>query len=166
MRISHLALISASVWSLSACTADVQAPSLLPRAAEKQPIEMPLSEAREIPTPADPALRAAIEKQVDAAQVGDQEFAARRGITEQAVAKAAGKAQGSEEWVQAQEAITALETARRAVRDAAAAIEALRDDPAYASAGNRAAIDAAVKQVATIEEAESAAVAALTARLD
>ena len=165
MRSVPKLLISASLLSLSACGAPVQAPSLMPRAVEKQPIDMPVEQASEPERPADPALQAALAKQIDAAQAGDRDFAARRSAAENAVAKAAGKAQGGEEWVQAQEAITALESARAAVRNAAAAIDALRDDPAYAAPGNRAAIDAAARQVSAIEDAQSAAVAALTGKL-
>jgi len=126
---------------------------------------MPVEQASEPEGPADPAILAALAKQIDAAQAGDKAFAERSKAAESAVAKAAGKTQGSEEWVQAQEAITALESARAAVRDAAAAIDALRDDPASAAPGNRTAIDTAAKQVSAIENAQSAAVAALAGKL-
>jgi hypothetical protein len=158
-------LISAAALALSACGAEVKAPSLMPRAVEKQPIDMPVAEASETQTPLDPRLQAAIARQIEAAQAGERDFTARRTTAETAVTKAAGKPQGSEEWVQAQEAVTALETARGAVHDAAAAIEALRDDPANRTSGNREAIDAATKQVSAIEASEAAAVAALTAKL-
>jgi hypothetical protein len=136
----------------------------MPRAVEKQPIDMPVSEPVERQSPADPALQAALAKQVAAAEAGDKAFEAQRASAEAAVARAAGAAQGSEAWVQAQEAITALETPRTAVRDAAAAIDALRD-PAKASTGNRAAIDAAAARVSEIERAETEKVAALSAKL-
>ena len=165
MRSIQAFLISAAALALSACGAEVKAPSLMPRAVEKQPIDMPVAEASETQTPLDPRLQAAIARQIEAAQAGDRDFTVRRGAAETAVAKAAGKPQGSEEWVQAQEAVTALETARGAVHDAAAAIEALRDDPANRTSGNREAIDAATKQVSAIEASEAAAVAALTAKL-
>jgi hypothetical protein len=165
VRICQLILLSASCLGLSACAPELQAPSLLPRAVEKQPIDMPLSEPSEAQTPVDPLLQAAVAKQIEAAEAGDRDFASRRAAAEQAVARAAGKAQGSEEWVQAQEAITALESARTQVHDAAAAIDALRDDPANGTSGNRAAIDAAAKRVADIEQAEAEAVAALAAKL-
>lgn len=165
MRSPGLLLISVAALGLSACGPELQAPSLLPRAVEKQPIDMPVSEASEAQTPVTPALQAAVAKQVAAAEAGDREFTSRRAAAEQAVARAAGKAQGSEDWVQAQEAITALESARTQVRDAAAAIDALRDDPANGTSGNRAAIDAAAKRVADIEQSETDAVAALSAKL-
>ena len=165
MRSIQKLLISASLLGLSACGTPVQAPSLMPRAVEKQPIDMPVEEAGEPQGPADPALQAALTRQIDAARAGDKDFTERRAAAENAVAKAAGKGQGGEEWVQAQEAITALENARARVRDAAAAIDALRHDPANASSGNRAAIEAAAQQVAVIEQGQSDAVAALSAKL-
>ena len=165
MRIRQLILISASCVGLSACGPELQAPSLLPRTVEKQPIEMPLAEASEAQTPVDPALQAAVATQVEAAEAGDRDFASRRAAAEQAVARAAGKPQGGEDWVQAQEAISALEGARTQVRDAAAAIEALRENPANRTSGNRAAIDAAAKRVADLEQGETDAVAALAAKL-
>jgi len=165
VRILPTLLISVALLSLSACGVEVKAPSLMPRAVEKQPIDMPVEQAAEPERPADPALQAVIAKEIDAAKAGDKDFAERRTAAESAVAKAAGKPQGGEEWVQAQEAITALESARTAVRDAAAAIDALRANSAYAGPGNRTAIDAAAQQVSGIEDAQSAVVAALMGKL-
>ena len=164
MRTAHTALLAAAFLSLAGCASRTSAPSLMPRAVEKQPIDMPVAEPVERESPADPALRAALAKQIAAAEAGDRDFGTQRVAAEKAVAAAAGTAQGSEAWVQAQEAITALETPRTAVRDAAAAIDALRD-PARASTGNRAAIDAAAARVGEIERAETEAVAALSAKL-
>jgi hypothetical protein len=90
VRISCLLLISAAALGLSGCGTELQAPSLLPRAVEKQPIDMPVSEASEAQTPVDHALQAAIAKQIGAAEAGDRDFASRRADAEQAVARAAG----------------------------------------------------------------------------
>ena len=165
MRIPPVILLSAAMLSLAGCRADVSAPSLMPRAVEKQPIDMPVTKAIESGTLADPALRAKVAAQVDAAQVGDRAFAAQQAATEKAVARASGAAQGSDAWVEAQEAVTALAAACAAVRDAAGAIDALRDDPANAAPGNRAAIDAAAAKVTALETKEADAVAALNQRL-
>jgi putative membrane protein len=165
VRTSHGLLIFAAASSLSACGSQVTAPSLLPRAVEKQPIDMPVSEPTERETPADPALQAQIAKYVADAEAGDKAFAEQRAAADAAVARAAGTAPGDELWVQAQEKVTALETARVAVRDAAAAIDALRLDPANAGTGSRAAIDAATARIEAIERAEAQAVAALNAKL-
>jgi hypothetical protein len=165
VRTAHPLLISAATLVLVGCGARVPAPSLMPRAVEKQPIDMPLNEAAERETPADAALQAQIATQLAAAEAGDRKFAEQRAVADAAIARAAGAKPGEENWVQAQEAITALEIARTAVRDAAAAIDALRLDPANASTGNRAAIDAAAARVDGIQRAEASAVAALTAKL-
>ena len=165
MRNPYILPIFVALLSLSACGAQVKAPSLMPRAVEKQPIDMPVSDAVERETPADPALQAELAKQVAAAEEGDKAFAAQRATEEAAVSRATGKAQGSEEWVRAQEGITALEAARAPVRDAAMVIDALRSNPAYAGTGDRAAIDAAAARVEAIERTEAAAIATLTATL-
>jgi len=157
--------IFAALLSLSACGTQIRAPSLMSRPVEKQPIDMPATEAVERETPADPALQAELAKQLAAAEQGDKAFAAQRSTEEAAVARAAGKAPGSEEWVRAQEGITALEAARGPVRDAAMAIDMLRSNPAYAGTGSRAVIDAAAAKVEAIEQAEAAAVASLAATL-
>ena len=165
MRTSQSLLLSAAALWLSACGSQVTAPSLLPRAVEKQPIDMPVSEPTERETPADAALQAQIAQHVAAAEAGDKAFAEQRAIAEASVARAAGTAPGDELWVQAQEKVTALETARVAVRDAAVAIDALRLDPANAGTGSRAAIDAAAARITALERAETQAVAALNAKL-
>lgn len=166
MRCPLILLLIAVPIALAGCAAQTGAPSLMPRAVEKQPIEMPVSEATEQQSPADPALQAALARQIAAAEAGDKTFADQRALADTAIARAGKASPGSEGWIQAQEAITALETARIAVRDAAAAIDALRTDPANASTGNRAAIDAAAARVDAIEQAQTATVAALIAKLD
>jgi len=165
VRSFHAFLLFAAACSLSGCGSQVSAPSLLPRAVEKQPIDMPVSEPVERETPADPALQAEIAKQTAAAEAGDKAFAEQLAAAEAAVARAAGTTPGGELWVQAQQKVTALETARVPVRDAAGAIDALRLEPANAGTGNRAAIDAAAARVGALEKAEMNAVAALTAKL-
>jgi hypothetical protein len=164
VRITHILLLSAAC-SLAGCGAQVSAPSLMPRAVEKQPIDMPVATAIEADTPVDQALKAKIAEQVAKAQAGDKAFNTQRAEAEKMVARAAGAGQGSDAWVEAQEALTALESARIAVRDAAAAIDALRDDPANAAPGNRAAIDAAAAEMTRLEEAQTAIVAGLNKRL-
>jgi hypothetical protein len=165
VRITHILLLSAATLSLAACSHEISAPSLMPRAVEKQPIDMPVTQAIEADTPVDPALQTKIAAQVAAAQAGDKAFTAQQAETEKAVARASGAAQGSDSWVEAQESVTALAATHAAVRDAAAAIDALRDDPANAAPGNRTAIDAAAAEVTALDNKEVDAVAALNKRL-
>ena len=147
MRTIHIILLSAAALSLAGCSHEVSAPSLMPRAVEKQPIDMPMTNAIEADTPVDPALQAKIATQVAAAQAGDKAFTAQQAETDKAVARASGAAPGSDAWVEAQEAVTALASARAAVRDAAAAI------------------DAAATGVTALETKEADAVAALNQKL-
>ena len=154
----------AGLTILSGCGPQVNAPSLAPRAVEKQPILLP-AEASEAETPLDPALAAQIAPLVAAAQAGDREFARERTSAEAAIAKAGGSAPGDERWIVAQQALSTLDAARGPVRDAVAKIEALRADPAYAGSGNRAAIEAAAMTIESIDGAEATVIAALTRTL-
>lgn len=155
----------AFTFVLAGCGPQVSAPSLLPRAVEKQPINMPLAEPVETQSPADPALTARISKLIADAEAGDRAFAEQRARTEATIARASGTAAGGELWVQAQQELTSLESARVPVRNAAGDVDALRLEPANASTGNRAAIDAAAARIAAIDSAEGAAVAALARKL-
>lgn len=154
----------AALAGLSACGPQVHAPSLAPRPVEKLPINPP-AEPSETDTPADPGLAARIAPLVEAARAGDAAFAGQRTETEAAVAKAGGAGEGSEAWIVAQQALSALDTARGPVRDAVAAIEAMRVEPANAAPRNRAAIESAARTIEALDDAEAATVAALAAKL-
>jgi hypothetical protein len=160
--LSFVALSGAAL--LSACGPQVHAPSLAPRPVEKQPIDLP-AESSEPATPVDAALAARIAPLVAAAHAGDQAFARQRTETEAAIAKAAGAAQGSEAWIAAQQSLSTLDAARAPVREAAAAIEAMRVEPANAASGNRGAIEAAARIIETLDDAEAATVATLGTKL-
>lgn len=149
---------------LAACGPRVNAPSLAPRAIEKQPIDLPAAEGEPM-TPVDPALSARIEPLVAAAREGDRSFAHQRAETEAAIAKAAGTAQGGEAWVVAQQSLSLLDAARTPVREAVASIEAIRSEPANAARGNRVAIEAAASTIEAIDDAEASVVAALGTKL-
>ncbi len=151
--------------ALAGCGPGVTAPSLMPRAVEKQPIDMPATSATEQESTAPSALTAQIATLVKAAEAGDAAFATQRAQAEKAVVAGAGAGQGSEAWVAAQEAVSALEAARAPVRDAAAQLDTLRQDPVNATTGGRAAIDAAAARMTQIDDAESAALATLVAKL-
>lgn len=165
MRIHPTSLAAVAAVLLAGCGSQIPAPSLGPRAVEKQPIDMPVADAHEADTDADAALVARIATLVAAAEAADKAITEQRRRAEAAVARASGAAQGDETWIAAQEAVTALDSARGPLRDTAGAIDALRHDPANAAPGNRAAIDAAAARVAQIDTAAGAALAALAARL-
>ncbi|WP_442681029.1 hypothetical protein ACSBM8_07590 [Sphingomonas sp. ASY06-1R] len=151
---------------LPGCASQISAPSLGPRAVEKQPIDMPLMDGSEAEHPADAALTARIASLVAAAETGQKDFAAHQAGAATAISRAAGTGVGSDAWIAAQQALTSLDSARAATRDAAAALDALRDDPANAAPGNRKAIDAAAAEIAQIAEAQSRAVGELSAKLN
>ena len=164
MRRPFLLVPLAGLASLSACGPQVYAPSLAPRPVEKQPVELP-AESSAPEASLDPALPPRLAPLVAAAQAGDRAFAHQHEITEPLVAKAAGTEAGNEAWVTAQQALSALDTTRGPVRDAAATIEAIRHEPAHAGAADQNAIDKAAKAIEAIDTAESAMMAALAAKL-
>ena len=164
MRIALIVAPLTGFALLAACGPSVHAPSLGLRAVEKQPIELP-GPASEPQIPVDPALTARIAPLVESAQAGDRGFARQRIETESAFAKAKGAAPGSEAWIVAQQALSALDATRGPVRDAAGTIEAMRVEPANAGSGNRAAVESAATTIEALDDAETAVLAALSARL-
>lgn len=142
---------------LAACYGGrVDAPSLQPRPEERQPIALP-DDAVEGDAPLDPALAPRIATIVAGADDGHRRFEAERKATAAAIARARGQPEGSEAWIAAEEARSALAAARGPVSDAAAALDALRSDPAFAAAASRAAIDAAATHVEALAAAETSA---------
>ena len=143
------------VFAGAGCTGGaIDAPSLALRPVETQAI-LPPDEAAEPGTAADPALLKQVAAILAGAEAADRDYrtmAVREGA---AIARGRNAAEGSEAWITAQEASSALEAARGAVRDAAAAIDGMRVDPANAGPGARAAIDAASTRLAAIEASEA-----------
>jgi len=141
------------------------APSLAPRAVEKQPVELPVVVPIEPESAADPALVDRLQPLLAEAEEAQRGFEKQREQAEAAVARAAGAMPGDEAWTVAQQELTALDAARGPLHDAAAAVDAIRQEPAYAGTGSRAAIEAAAARIAAIAEVEAAAVTALQSRL-
>ena len=165
MRSSPIPFILSSALALAGCASQIPAPSLGPRAVEKQPIDLPVTNGAEAESPADASLTTQLTSLIAAAEAGNTEFAQQRARTDTAVARAAGSAVGDDAWINAQQALTSLDAARAAVREAASAIEALRETPANAAPGNRAAIDRAAARVSEIDGTQGRAFAALGERL-
>ena len=158
-----------AVMAISACSAAPtgSVPSLAPRAAEKIDPRVPVGGGEAAVGPADPALAVVLAAAVAKAQGGEALFAARLAEAEQAAARA-GKPHG-EEWIAAQEALSALVAAADPAATAAADIDA-EVQARVAAHGDLAradhrAITAAATTVDTIRDAQSAAVARLTAQL-
>ena len=147
-------LLALGSLALAACSASLpDAPGLGPRPIERRPI-LPPDAASEPQTAATPALASRLAALVADAKAGHARFEKEQGGFTAALARARGAAEGSEAWIAGQEALSALDAARGPARDAANAIDALRVDPAYAGAEDRAAIEAAAAQVAQIAAAE------------
>jgi hypothetical protein len=157
-----LFLFAFGALALAACSASLpDVPTLGPRPIEHRPI-LPPDGASEPDMPASPALTRQLAKLVTDAKAGHAAFEKARTGVAGALGPAKGAAEGSEAWIAGQEALSALDAARAGVRDAASAIDALRVDPAFAGAADRAAIDGAAAQVAALADGEAAAVDALT----
>ena len=166
VRTAFLPLLMSVVLVLPGCASQISAPSLASRAVEKQPIDMPLANGSEAEHPADAALTTQIAALLAAAEAGNKDFTSHQAQAEAAITRAAGSGTGSDAWIAAQEALTSLDSARGATRDAAAGIDALRHDPANAVPGNRIAIDQAAAEIDRIDQAQGAAVGALSRKLD
>ena len=148
----------------AACGPRVDAPSLGLRPVERQSVQLPAvtSEAEEAP---DPALATRLAALVDSAEIAHRGFQAELARAEPIVGRGSQAASGSEEWIVAQEAVSALDAARKPVRDAAAVIAAIRVEPGNAGSGSRAAVEAAAARIEALDDGEAAATNSLTARL-
>ena len=132
----------------------VDAPSLRPRPEERQPIALP-DDAAEATGTVDPTLAPKLAAILQAAEDGHRRFEAERQASATSLTRARGQAEGSEAWIAAEQARSALAAARGPVSDAAAAIDALRVDPAFAAAADRAAIDTAAARVEALAATEA-----------
>jgi hypothetical protein len=137
----------------------IDAPGLGPRPIEAQPVPSPESAASEPDAPATPALAAKLVAILADARATHARFEADRRAGAAAVARGRTAPEGSEAWVAGQQALSGLAAQAGALREQAAAIDALRIDPAYAAAADRAAIDAAAAEIETLSAAERAAIA-------
>jgi hypothetical protein len=150
--------------ALGACAAGIDTPSLAPRAAER----VPIGEVEPVAEPAsalDPALADRLSRLVAAAQADQQRFAAKEADTAGQVAHAANAAQGSDAWVQAQQALSALEGQRAPMATHLSVLDDLRVEPGNAALANRGAIDAAAATIESLDRGQAEAIAALAARL-
>lgn len=104
------------------CAAPGPYPSLAPRPAEKAYAE-DAEERRPTPQPDDPALAAEIDRLVAAGRAGAAEFNSALPAA-QSAASAAGSA-GSDSWIEAQQALSRLESARARTTAAVADLDRL-----------------------------------------
>jgi hypothetical protein len=117
-----------SMLALAAgCAAPGPYPSLAPRPAEKAYAE-DAEERKPTPQPDDPALASEIDRLLAAGRAGAAEFAAALPVA-QAAASAAGPS-GSDAWIEAQQALSRLESARARTTAAVADLDRLAVDRA------------------------------------
>ncbi len=155
------------IATLAACShGTLNPPSLAPRAAEAIDPRLPVERALlERAVGADMRDRLAI--LVGQARAGDATYRTALGPAERAAA-AAGPSR-SESWISAQQALSALEAARAATPKAMAAIDAIAGD-AVANKGaigasDLAAVRAAADEAGTLDRAQRATIARLSARI-
>lgn len=157
-------LLAVVTAPLAGCGAGIDAPPLTPQPFERLPIDLPAATS-EVDSPPDAAVAARLAAFARTADGGDAGFETARAIAARRIDNAARAAPGSEPWTVAQQALSALEAARGPVRDAADGIEALRQEPASAGTGNRAAVETAAAHVEALDTREADALAVLSARL-
>ena len=139
----------AAAAMLAGCVAQGPFPSLAPREAERaDPTAEPVRTAP-IVAP-DPALRGRLTELIALARQGERDFEAAYAPA-QAAARAAGR-QGTESWIDAQQALSRLEAARAETTRALAELDRLAIDRADrpANAQDHAALLAAIEQAAAI----------------
>jgi hypothetical protein len=148
-RLPGLVLLLAA--SLAGCAAEGNYPSLAPRPAEREDwTEEPVHPA---PIVADEAtLRTQVAALLARARDGERAFAADLPAAERATAHIGP--QGSDSWVEAQQAISRVEDARARTDEAAAELHQLRLQRSGrpTSGADLAAIDAAIAEVAALSE--------------
>ena len=144
--------IAAAVWlalSLAGCASRGDYPSLAPRPAERED----WTEEPQHPAPIvadDATLRTRIAALLAEAREGDRNFMADLPAAERATAHPGP--QGSDSWVEAQQAISRVEAARARTDDAAAELHQLQLQRTQqpSSAADLAALDAAIGEVAAL----------------
>jgi hypothetical protein len=165
---SLVPVISAAL--LGGCTATtVDHPSLAPRAVER----FTVAEPEAAPSPPPVALPDDASRQERAAvlaaqaQAADARFRAGLAEAEAAIGNGSGAAPGSEAWVQAQQALSRIETLREPVSRTLADLDALQIAAAETGIGTgaEAAFTATLQDVIAIDTREQETIATLRDRL-
>jgi hypothetical protein len=135
---------------LAACAGNSTGPSLAKRPIESRSLEEPVREAV-APAPADAALRALIDEQLDRARRSQSAFAALLPRVQSAAADAGSE--GSESWIAAQQVLSALEGARAGTTGALGRLDALIAERVLAGEdAGLAELQAAQREVAALAD--------------
>ena len=140
---------------LAACAEPGPYPSLAPRPAEKAYAD-DADERRPTPQPDDPALAAEIDRLAAEARAGAADFDSALPAA-QAAAAAAGAA-GSDSWIEAQQALSRLESARARTTAALADLDRLaveRSSAGTLGESDRERLRAAVAEIQAIADAQT-----------
>ena len=106
-------LIVAAGLTLSACTTSANPPSLLPRAIERRSDAVATPPPAPVAAPLEPALASSLAALVREAVAGDRDFASVARTADGTIAAGRNAAQGSERWIAAELARSALVAAHQ-----------------------------------------------------
>lgn len=162
MRSPHFAAFC--VLALTGCTQDSTTyPSLLPRPIETQSLAEP--ERPPVVATPDAALDARIARGTATLQSGNQRFVKAAQEAEAKVAVARGVREGSEAWLDAQTALSTLESLRAPTLATLAELEAIATERGTAGKPSYPALDAAVIAADTMATTQADRIGALEAAL-
>jgi hypothetical protein len=155
------------LYVLSGCGPAIHAPSLLPRAIEKQSTTTPAVAAPVNVAPITPALQAQLNELMAEVKSGDAAFTKADRSSGRLIAAGRRAAEGSEAWVAAQQAQSELEAARQGSAAALGEIETLLLAQTQAAAsdptlGGVAEITAAEAEASAIVERQTTRLRELT----
>ncbi len=151
--------------TLAGCVqGDGKYPSLLPRAIEAQSVAEPVR-ADPVATP-DAALDARVGELSTALDTGAKSFAAAAQNAEAQIAVARGLPVGSDPWLDAQTALTGLDSVRSPVIVALGELERLAIDRGAAGRPPYPALDTAIARARTLDADQTKRVARLEAALE
>lgn len=164
MRTPLLAALPALVLAVAGCTQKPDGyPSLLPRPIETQSLAEP---ERPVPVAApDAALDAKIAEFTASLTTGNQRFASAAQEAEARVAVARGVPEGSDAWLDAQTALSTVESLRAPTLTALAALEELAIERGKAGEPAYPALDSAVAAADAMATAQGDRIQALEAML-
>ncbi len=154
MKPLRLPLLASAAMLTAGCVSEGPFPSLAPRPDERLAIEEPVREAPQIPD--DSALRVRINTLLAEARAGDEAF--ERDYEAAARAAARAGAEGSDSWIDAEQAYSRAEASRLRATDAAAELHqlALTHASQPTSASDLEALEAAIAQADAIIAAQQA----------
>lgn len=164
MRSPLFATLPALAIALAGCTQSPDSyPSLLPRPIEKQSLAEP---ERPVPvaTP-DAKLDARIAELTASLTMGNQRFATAAQEAEAKIAVARGVAEGSDAWLDAQTALSTVESLRAPTLTGLAALEELAIERGKAGEPPYPALDSAIAAADAMAKAQSDRIQALEAAL-